>query len=57
MTRRDYKLVARVIKKFSLSYPLNPKNGAKRLYEYFIKEFKEANGNFNLDKFKKACGL
>lgn len=51
MKRKNYDLIAKVIKKYALRFP----HFAPKVLDIFIEELKKENANFNPDKFKKAC--
>ena len=57
MTRKDYELIASVLRQ-NIPMQISPKF---RLWKELIKDFSEKlsqeNSAFNVDKFKKACGL
>lgn len=48
MTRRDYVLVAKVIKTITVNRP--------EVTELFVREFVKDKPTFNADAFRKACG-
>ena len=53
MTRKDYKLIASVIK----THRDNSQCSLNTMIETLCVEFKADNANFNADKFREACEL
>lgn len=53
MTRKDYIIIARVIK----DLPVEGKSPRIIVCESFIPELQADNANFKPDKFRTACGL
>ena len=55
MTRKDYSLIAKVISGLRGYVEGTHCPVAELVYENFIDALKNANGNFNKDKFRTAC--
>lgn len=58
MKRRDYELIAKVIRKLSAGYSKTPKTTytKKQIVNAFSVALKQENGNFEPDKFTVDCG-
>ena len=54
MTRKDYKLIAEILKK---SAPFGPHFSMQALAVSFAQELKKDNPNFKPALFLKACGI
>lgn len=52
MTKKDFKIIAEIIKKVSMVEPVSG-----RMICIFAEEPAKTNSNFDADKFKKACVL
>ena len=56
MTRKDYKLIANIIKKHR-NESANAKAEFAEMVESFCQELKADNPNFKREVFESACGL